>query len=167
MHNALPLGEILRARTSKGEAGCESCGHEVENMHHMLFSCPFARACWLTSPIPIRTLQLPTNMEECLFGLAQITTDTQWAMAANVMWAIWRSRNDRRYRGDQPGKEGFNRYLQAIQSESMMATAAQLPPTPPQYIDFAHITNPSQGYMCQVDGSWLYAWTGGIGFVFT
>lgn len=168
IQRALPLREILRARTSKGEAGCDNCGYGKETMFHMLFECPFARACWLSSPLAIRSLQLPTEMEECLYGLAQITTDSQWVIATNVMWAIWRSRNDRRYRGAKPEIENFKRYLYSARAEASMAITgnARQGMTSDASLD-SQEPGPQQGHTCQVDGSWTHNWNAGTGFLLT
>lgn len=47
MHNALPLAKIIHARISKGDPTCAVCGQGEEDLIHMLFLCPFARACCL------------------------------------------------------------------------------------------------------------------------
>lgn len=63
MHGALPLAKILHTRISRGDPNCLMCCQGEEDMMHMLFLCPFARACWLMGPLAIRTENLPSLLQ--------------------------------------------------------------------------------------------------------
>lgn len=108
--------------------------------------------------------ELP-NVREVIKALAEITPEENWAQVVCTIWAIWRCRNDRTYSAIDVSFPHFKRYLAAISLETRIfeggnnRLSSSLPQEPRAHRD----NNPR--YTCQVDGSWVANWEGGIGYV--
>lgn len=160
LHKALPLGASLAARGIRSDNVCYSCGADCEDAVHTFFLCPLARACWFSSPIPIRSHVLNEPIDITLQQFAGSLDDSQWDCFINTMWGIWRCRNDRIYGGVASGPEVCRKYLHAINTETMLAAAKGNPIAQP-----CHQSDYSNSDItCFVDGSWSSDWKGGIGF---
>lgn len=136
-------------------------------MQHMLFSCPFARSCWFSGPVVIRSDALQGTVPQILCTLATTLDEDEWTTCANMMWAIWRCRNDKSYSALTPTLQRFSTHLRAIRAETMLANAGKprlshnpTPRTQPQ--DDQPQDDPE--LICFVDGSWSQPWQGGCGF---
>lgn len=108
LNDALPLGKIINHRIGKGGSECASCGVDGEDVHHLLFSCPFARACCLAGPLALRSGSLP-NLKDAISTLHDSLAPEQWSDFMNTTWALWRCRNDKAYSGNEPTLQKFNR----------------------------------------------------------
>lgn len=108
--NVLPLSEILFGRSSKGDPCCALCGQE-ESMQHMLFNCPFARACWFMGSVVLRSDAIQGTISQILRHLAQTLDEVEWTTCVNMMWAIWRCRNDKSYSSKTPTPVMFRQHL--------------------------------------------------------
>lgn len=108
--NVLPLSEILFKRSSKGDPCCALCGQE-ESMQHMLFNCPFARACWFIGSVVLRSDAIQGTISQILRHLAQTLDEVEWTTCVNMMWAIWRCRNDKSYSSKTPTAVMFRQHL--------------------------------------------------------
>lgn len=45
IQNALPVGAVIKARTSNRDPACQTCANVEEDVVHMAFHCPLARSC--------------------------------------------------------------------------------------------------------------------------
>lgn len=99
---ALLLGKTIANISSKGDS------------NHMLFHCPFARIYWFAGPLPILSHSLQKLIQENLHELSSATSDEDWTTIANVLWEIWRSRNNLVYGDKAPQLEVFTKYLRTI-----------------------------------------------------
>lgn len=111
LHGVLPSAKILASRMSRGDPTCVVCNQGEEEVMHMLFLCPFAKACWLISPLVLRSENLPLDLSEILKMTAQHSSDEEWTDMANVAWSIWRCRNEKVYGGQVPSFERFTKLL--------------------------------------------------------
>lgn len=148
VHEAIPLGAILTRRGIKASPTCQMCGDAKEDVQHFLFHCPFSRVCWLHSPLAINSHVLGIGVREALIHMRSQTSEEQWLTFTNIIWALWRTRNDCVYSSKQPTLATFQRYLSAITSESQLAF--------PNSKESARATVQPQGLegmCCFVDGS--------------
>lgn len=163
VQNALPLAKVLNHRLSTGDPYCQTCKQEEESTQHLLFSCPFSKACWFAGPLPLQTDQFVQmeDTKEAIKALAQITSDEDWSSITCVIWAIWRCRNDQTYSAKQATFSQFKSYFTAIWLEtSIMAWGLH---KSVQLLQEAPIEDADHMLHCQVDGSWIANWEGGIG----
>ncbi|XP_078153121.1 uncharacterized protein LOC144548322 [Carex rostrata] len=176
VHNALPLGAVLKARTSKGDSICAVCGEENEDAAHMVFLCSFARSCWFAGPLSVRTDFLTGNIHHSLVDIANNCSDDQWTLFVNSIWAIWRCRNDKAYSGKLPSFDGFSSYLRKINAETVIAKSARSRGSRVSGLvqsftqggaDPSQLSQVLDQHYCYVDGSWVNEWRGGLGFVLT
>lgn len=164
LHNALPLGKVIRSRIGKGDPICQTCGEKEEDVSHVLFQCSFSRACWLMGTLALRTEGLPMVVAEALRWLDLQTDDEQWTELACAIWGLWRCRNDRAFTGGVPKFNQFQSYYSRIMLETEMA--AMVGGATAMATQLAKQVQPQQiGTRCFVDGSWSDKWDGGIGFV--
>lgn len=161
INNALPLSSILAHRMRRGDPTCLICGQHDESVTHMLLTCPFARSCWMSSPVPLRTENLNMPVKELILMLDKLLSDEQWTACTNVAWAIWRCRNDHAYSGSRPTRGKFISYLAKIQSETGLAATATRSKE-----GMGEVCNTEEAIRCYVDGSWSDSWQAGAGFVF-
>lgn len=82
---ALPLGTALAARGIPADNYHHSCGSEEEDSVHTFFLCPFARACWYSCPLPIRSNTLSDSFKVTIAQFTQTLSDDQWEIFANVL----------------------------------------------------------------------------------
>lgn len=165
LHRALPLASILHRRFPTHEPKCATCGEGDETVIHLVHLCPFSRACFLASPLGLRTDELSGNFEDALLEISERLDEEQWLDYVNSVWALWRCRNDRAYSSKQPDLHLFFKYLSMISRESKAGATR----------DFGGVTNRSpravvltetqNEYNCYYDGSWTDGWRGGIGVV--
>ncbi|XP_078157470.1 uncharacterized protein LOC144553249 [Carex rostrata] len=72
---------------------CKICEAPVEDVLHVLFQCPHARATWFMSPLGLRTESLTEKpLLEVLLQLWKHLTNTQLAMFMSLGWHIWKAR---------------------------------------------------------------------------
>lgn len=120
LSNGLPLTNTLAHRGVAIDNTCCTCGEAQEDGKHLMFECPFSRACWFGAPFPLRSHLLQGTVKEVFTYLINGTDAEQWTMCANTMWAIWRCRNDMIYNAQQPIDLKFKGFLHAISSESYL-----------------------------------------------
>jgi hypothetical protein len=150
LHGALSLAKIICSRTSRGDPMCAVCIQGDEDILHMLFHYPFARACWLMGPLALRTDALPRDLSIILDSIFKHETDEVWTMLANSAWAIWRCRNEKTYGGKAPTFERFLTILNSVGVETRIASVANRKKE--VQLEESNVSN-SQ-YCCKVDGSW-------------
>lgn len=166
IQDALPLGKSLFRRRIKVNPTCTVCGEAKEDASHMLFRCPFARACWFTCPLAIRSDLIPPDIKEAMLYLLSIMTKEQWSEAVRVCWAIWRSRNASTYSSQKVQVSDFTKYLSAISAEAMLGgkmgkcrgqSVRGEDPISNQRLETV------KGFIYNTDGSWEKEWQGGYG----
>lgn len=96
---ALPLGQILKSRISKGNPTCYLCGEQEEDVNHLLFKCQFARQCWFGGPLALKSDLMGSGFAENMELLGAQVKDGDWNLVLNSCWAIWRCRNSVCMRG--------------------------------------------------------------------
>ena len=165
MHGALPLAKILASRISRGDPTCAVCKQGEEDVMHLLFSCPFARGCWLLGPLALRTDTLPQTISSILEMLDQQMTEEVWTNAANQAWAIWRCRNEMVYEGQVPTFDRFKLFLNKVCMETRIAAAAGKNCGSGAGVVLDLNLNPDKACCCKIDGSWKPPWRGGLGFI--
>lgn len=134
-------------------------------MSHLVHHCPFSRACFLATPLGLKTNALHGNFEQILLDISVKLEDDQWLVYVNSVWALWRYMNDRAYSGKQPDLQLFFKYLNLIAKESRTGAASKycsLTERVPSSVTLAEVSN---DYACFSDGSWAEGWCGGIGIV--
>lgn len=107
LYGALPLGKIIASRTSRGDPTCAVCQQSDEDVLHMLFFCPFARARWLLGPLALRTEGLPQDLPLIFKSIFGQSSEEVWTKMANTAWTIWRCRDKKTYGGLIPTIERF------------------------------------------------------------
>lgn len=73
---------------------CVVCGSGEEDAEHMALLCPFARSCWFSTDLGLRTDCLPQSIQETPIWMIKQLTEEDWSSFITCCWAIWRSRND-------------------------------------------------------------------------
>lgn len=97
-HEAIPVGEILRARHILATAKCINC-QGPETILHLFFHCPFAQKVWEMLPVSIGFNPLLINSFNEGWRLALKTTTlppTRLYDCSLIPWmisAIWTARN--------------------------------------------------------------------------
>lgn len=161
LHGALPLAKIISSRTSRGNPSCAVCNQGEEDTMHMLFLCPFARACWLLGSLALRTDVLPQDLTLILNNIFQQSSEEVWTDMANTSWAIWRCRNEKTYGGKVPTFERFSEIFRTVGVESRIASTPNKMKGPQCVLQ----VESNSVYKCKIDGSWKPPWRGGVGFV--
>ena len=99
LNNALPVGTLLATRGIDSELKCKRCG-ELETIHHLLLSCPFAAEVWFKAPLvtlvasvsPDLSLKawLALHIKEGALPPLGLTSAplTPW-----LLWNLWTARN--------------------------------------------------------------------------
>lgn len=161
LHNALPLGHILASRGIRIDSMCATCGCAEEDSVHFMFLCDFARSCWFSSSIPLRSHVMIEPLTQTLSILGQELSEEQWTDFASIAWAIWRCRNEKVYEGKQPTLDRFSFFLKNIQMETTISRSHAGP------LVQAHATQvpiSNDAIICITDGSWSTNWEGGLGY---
>ena len=99
LNNALPVGILLATRGIDSELRCKRCG-ELETIHHLLLSCPFAAEAWAKAPLatPVASVSPDLSLKAWLtlnvkqgslppIGLTSAPL-TPW-----LLWNLWTARN--------------------------------------------------------------------------
>lgn len=166
VQNGLPLAQVLVHRTSRGDPFCMVCKGAVEDALHLVFGCPFTKACWFGGSLALRTDELASkdSVKDAILDLAAMCSNELWMEVAATIWAVWRCRNDRTYAAKEPSFDQFRRYQkdmlwEARYSKKDMGLCSSIPP-----VTVPGSEDPTR-YCCQVDGSWVGNWEGGIGVV--
>lgn len=130
-------------------------GDVIEDVNHLLFTCPFARACWFVGPLPMRSDELPQNLKEVIESLGPFLSQEQWTDFINSLWVLWRCKNDRASAGQLLTNNSFKSYFQTISIESKIAATRgaklRLQGGQGENLNTAPTNAPTQYY---VDDSW-------------
>lgn len=99
VHGALAVSDELHKRISQINLICQRCEQENENIMHMLFFCPMARATWYASQFSLRVDGLPLDFNDTLLELTTNMEDEQITWFCNALWNLWKARNQELYAG--------------------------------------------------------------------
>jgi hypothetical protein len=98
LRKAIPTGVRAAARSINIDHKCCRCGMD-ETDFHLFFSCHYVHAVWFASPLGLRVEGLLQQgidqVEDALHHLmTSYKTDNSIAMIFNILWSIWKARND-------------------------------------------------------------------------
>ncbi|KAJ3694274.1 hypothetical protein LUZ60_009754 [Juncus effusus] len=99
LSNALPSAFNLHKRINEINPNCEICNDSIENLSHLIFSCPRARVIWFHSPLSLFSQVNPNNL---LLYFASVLPNLNIHLLQlffALIWEIWKSRNDIIFRG--------------------------------------------------------------------
>ena len=75
----------------------------IENDAHLFFECSSVRAVWFASPVGLRTHALPTSGRGVHLQVTTLMRQAPNQATVNqifsIMWCIWKSRNDHKFKG--------------------------------------------------------------------
>ncbi|XP_043813395.1 uncharacterized protein LOC122723814 [Manihot esculenta] len=96
--NVVPCLSSLQSKRVPVDPSCPLCHVAPENVLHIMIQCPFARSCWLSSP-----LGWPTPFASSLnewFSLAFSSASVENAsLMLMSLWALWQNRNNVVWKG--------------------------------------------------------------------
>ncbi|XP_043814095.1 uncharacterized protein LOC110619045 [Manihot esculenta] len=91
--NVVPCLSLLQSRRVPVDSMCPLCHEAPETILHILVQCPFARSCWLSSPLGWPAFSAPSLRE--WFSLAFLTASAENAsLILMICWALWHNRNN-------------------------------------------------------------------------
>lgn len=160
--NALPLAKTISYRIASLSPICALCSQENEDGVHMGFKCAFARACWASSLLPLRTEQLPQSMSQVVAEVLEWATAEQWTTFAMVLWGIWRCRNLKVYQNTQPSLQQFSLFFNQIREETLTVQVAK--GGNGRGTGIGGIPIPTDALCCYTDASWDNSWETGLVF---
>ncbi|XP_043812710.1 uncharacterized protein LOC110614869 [Manihot esculenta] len=85
--------DIGKSRRVPVDSMCPLCHEAPETILHILVQCPFARSCWLSSPLGWPAFSTASLRE--WFSLAFLTASAENAsLILMICWALWHNRNN-------------------------------------------------------------------------
>jgi hypothetical protein len=73
-----------------------------ETIRYMIFDCSFARVVWFSSPLQVRTPNLPIDVKEAVLVLLSALNPMDKKMAGYLAWEIWKARNRFNFKNELP-----------------------------------------------------------------
>lgn len=127
-HNALPTKENLTKRRLSRDNLCPKCQKQPETAEHMLLLCDWTRPIWFGMGLyPTPNAYNVTNLPNWLVQINNTgrndATDTNInvAMFMQVIWSIWKARNDMVFSSKQPNPTGIVILAKSTTFEYMQA----------------------------------------------
>lgn len=74
---------------------------------HVLFFCPIARATWFSSRLALRVDALPLSFPRAYMAITDILNDEERTTSANLLWCIWKARNEAIFSTKKPSPQGI------------------------------------------------------------
>lgn len=99
----LPVAATLATRLSAINPQCKGCQMANETIHHILFGCDVAQAIWFASAAGTRSLHLTGTVPEIPQQLHTVLGSECFALCANIMWALWKTRCELSFQGVTKG----------------------------------------------------------------
>ncbi|KAH9802749.1 reverse transcriptase domain-containing protein [Citrus sinensis] len=91
--NVLPTADNLLQRRVEVQASCPICHTSSETVFHVLVTCPFAKACWISSVLGFNGSCVSfVHWLEDLFSCRNID---DCSLSAMVCWGLWLNRNNK------------------------------------------------------------------------
>ncbi|XP_027098791.1 uncharacterized protein [Coffea arabica] len=135
LNNALPVRELINGRTKAGDPICRRCGEEVETVEHLLLNCRETKHIWHIAPIQWDGMQEHHGCFKRWWisvteARHRIAGSQHLALTVNILWQIWKARNDMEFTGKvhQPWKiikraqEEWLQFDEVAKKEARMST---------------------------------------------
>ncbi|XP_078157460.1 uncharacterized protein LOC144553235 [Carex rostrata] len=168
--NALLVRGVIGARIQLVPMVCQRGGLVPESVEHMLFTCDFSRAAWLSSPLSLRSDQLHGTFREIISSLFDILSELDVMRFVCMSWAIWRVKNEAIIGGKQQSFPACFKYykevLLACQSVHFTPLVPIQQPTG-MSVQSQPLMISQSTTSCYVDGSWSQDGLVGIGAYIT
>ncbi|XP_043813957.1 uncharacterized protein LOC110609368 [Manihot esculenta] len=96
--NVVPCLSSLQSKRVPVDPSCPLCHVAPENVLHILIQCPFARSCWLSSPLgwPAPSASSLNEWFSLAFSSASVENASLMLM---ILWALWQNRNNVVWKG--------------------------------------------------------------------
>ncbi|XP_043810323.1 uncharacterized protein LOC122723137 [Manihot esculenta] len=96
--NVVPCLSSLQSKRVPVDPSCPLCHVAPENVLHILIQCPFARSCWLSSPLgwPAPSTSSLNEWFSLAFSSASVENASLMLM---ILWALWQNRNNVIWKG--------------------------------------------------------------------
>lgn len=162
--NSLPTGAALARRLQGFDATCHVCYNNIEDVSHVLFHCPHARATWFISSLALRTSFLPHQcLEMNLRSIWQDLEPPQIATFMTIAWHIWKARCTEIFGKSKSQPEKTVRMINSEIRQRIMAA-----PVTNSYSDHLMQARPLQlvdPHICWTDGSFKVQGEGGAAYI--
>ncbi|XP_071923241.1 uncharacterized protein [Coffea arabica] len=102
LHGGLPVKEAIFSRTKLGNPICTGCGEKVETIEHMLLQCAKVKEIWKMAPVQWDGIEhLSDNFTKWWSAIQEAQAsrgvEDQVNITINILWQIWKSRNNREF----------------------------------------------------------------------
>ncbi|KAG8638031.1 hypothetical protein MANES_15G185801v8 [Manihot esculenta] len=96
--NVVPCLSSLKSKRVPVDPSCPLCHVALENVLHILIQCPFARSCWLSSPLgwPAPSASSLNEWFSLAFSSASVENASLMLM---ILWGLWQNRNNVVWKG--------------------------------------------------------------------
>ncbi|XP_021629642.1 uncharacterized protein LOC110627603 [Manihot esculenta] len=96
--NVVPCLSSVQSKRVPVDPSCPLCHVAPENVLHILIQCPFARSCWLSSPLgwPAPSASSLNEWFSLAFSYASVENASLMLM---ILWALWQNRNNVVWKG--------------------------------------------------------------------
>ncbi|XVE86623.1 hypothetical protein DITRI_Ditri18aG0048900 [Diplodiscus trichospermus] len=94
----LPTKEALRLRGVQVPLTCSMCSCNIEDLWHLFYACPFAKACFKEANIlnlVDSQAHISNNMAELVFNVWEHGNESDCKKFGVILHGIWKSRNDK------------------------------------------------------------------------
>ncbi|KAH9782340.1 putative reverse transcriptase/RNA-dependent DNA polymerase [Citrus sinensis] len=156
MTNVLPTADNLLQRRVEVQASCPIYHSSPETVFHVLVTCPFAKACWISSVLGFNGSCVSfVHWLEDLFSCRNID---DCSLSAMVCWGLWLNRNNKVW-NDVKGRVQ-NVVNSAGQNLFLWQQARKSVFVPPNLVSAAHGSvrwlKPSLGWLCSLAGGPIF-----------
>lgn len=115
VHSGLATTTELRRRIRTNSPMCQWCGTENEFLTHLFFFYPSSRTTWYASHLALRVHNLPLDFATALMEVTSSLEDTQIISFRNILWYIWKARNQEIFSGMKAAPEGILKQAQMME----------------------------------------------------
>lgn len=122
---------------------------------HLFFFCPVARVTWFAFPFALRVHSLPLNFTTTLLDITQHFHDEQIVDFCNLLWNLWKARNEEVFAGKEPQPKAIISRAKAMNIPHQATRGLALVPT------LVHIPRGAKTML--VDASWDTSKRTGLG----
>jgi ribonuclease HI len=118
MHNVIATDDNLVRRGFPVVSCCSLCGRDYETADHLFLRCPFVTRYWSWLSVllgrVIDVSNFNTLLDMCRRGWSPQVRDLIIAAIINILWLIWRCRNNIRFNDIQPSFPRDLIYLKSL-----------------------------------------------------
>jgi hypothetical protein len=101
LHEKMPTDDMLLSRGCHGPSRCSLCNNQEENMHHLFFTCPFAKELWNWIQATFRRHLDLSSIQNTIQDCLSVTSpQVKEAMLYSIIFtinSIWTCRNKTRF----------------------------------------------------------------------